>query len=77
MNILQEKLESSEKCLKEAIRLLLFEPPSSPEGNLCKRAMDEFKLLKGAVNETRQLAKMELEDKKSIQMKRMKDKLIK
>ncbi|XP_077295773.1 SET domain-containing protein SmydA-8-like [Arctopsyche grandis] len=74
---LLEKLESSEKCLKEAIRLLLFEPPSSPEGNLCKRAMDEFKLLKGAVNEARQLAKMELEDKKTIQMKRMKDKLIK
>lgn len=57
------------------MRLLLYEPCASPEGALCKRAMDELKMLKGAINEARVMAENESEDKKNIRITRMKNKV--
>lgn len=43
------KLEEGEKLLKESISMLIYEPNSTPEGGLVKRAMAELKELRNAI----------------------------
>ncbi|XP_050677045.1 uncharacterized protein LOC126973768 [Leptidea sinapis] len=41
-----DELIESEKHLKRSIEMLLIEPGNSPEGELCSRALEEYRILK-------------------------------
>lgn len=46
MIFLQDELKSAEKLLKQALEMLFIEPGNSPEGELCAKAIEEYRTLK-------------------------------
>lgn len=42
-----DELVAAEKYLKRALEMLFIEPGNSPEGELCAKALEEYKVLKG------------------------------
>lgn len=49
------QLEKAKDLLKEALTVLLLEPPSTPEGKLAKKALEELRTLNQNINDTRSL----------------------
>lgn len=47
---LQDELVAAEKHLKKALEMLFIEPGNSPEGELCAKALEEYRALKGTMN---------------------------
>lgn len=45
-NCLQEQLVTAEQFAKESLKMLLYEPPSTPEGHLAKNAMIKLKSIR-------------------------------
>ncbi|XP_055623111.1 SET domain-containing protein SmydA-8-like isoform X2 [Toxorhynchites rutilus septentrionalis] len=60
---LLETLTSAENGLKESVRMLLLDHPSTPEGRLSKRAMHELKELRGEIAQIRMIIGDEKESK--------------
>ncbi|CAG4960141.1 unnamed protein product [Parnassius apollo] len=44
-----DELQNAEKHLKKSIEMLLIEPGNSPEGELCSKALEEYRALKAAI----------------------------
>lgn len=59
----QASLAKAETGLKESISMLLFEHPTTPEGQLTKRAMHDLKELR---KEIAQVQEMIIEDEKEV-----------
>lgn len=69
-NVFVEKLLSSESMIKEAIRLLLYEPSNSPEGRLTQRAMQELRSLRNIIAQAELQTPIKVvEDKKNKKIK--------
>ncbi|XP_058128626.1 SET domain-containing protein SmydA-8-like [Anopheles ziemanni] len=60
---LQTSLKTAESALKEAISMLLFEHPTTPEGHLTKKAMCELKTLREDVQNVQAM----IEDEQTLQ----------
>lgn len=61
--VLQENLHTAESVLKEAIGMLVFEHPTTPEGQLTKKAMCELKKLREYIQNVQALAEDEKTDR--------------
>lgn len=48
--LLQDELLSAEKVLKRSLEMLFIEPGNSPEGELCAKALEEYRALKATMN---------------------------
>ncbi|XP_058062039.1 SET domain-containing protein SmydA-8-like [Anopheles bellator] len=60
---LQKHLQMAESVLKEAISMLIFEHPTTPEGHLTKKAMCELKELREYIQSVQALAEDERTDR--------------
>lgn len=60
---MQASLKTAESALKEAISMLLFEHPTTPEGQLTKKAMCELKTLREDVQNVQAM----IEDEQTLQ----------
>lgn len=47
---LQDELLNAEKYLKKSLEMLFIEPGNSPEGELCAKALEEYRALKATMN---------------------------
>ncbi|XP_075980595.1 SET domain-containing protein SmydA-8-like [Anticarsia gemmatalis] len=45
-----DELVAAEKYLKQALEMLFIEPGNSPEGELCAKALEEYRALKGTMS---------------------------
>ncbi|XP_068618071.1 SET domain-containing protein SmydA-8-like [Battus philenor] len=45
------ELQEAEKYLKKSLEMLLIEPRNSPEGDLCAKALEEYRVLKCSISE--------------------------
>ncbi|XP_030026025.2 SET domain-containing protein SmydA-8-like [Manduca sexta] len=45
-----DELQSAEKHLKRSLEMLFIEPGNSPEGELCAKALEEYRALKGTMS---------------------------
>jgi len=48
-------LEEARNLLKKALTMLLLEPPTTPEGKLAKRALEELRTLNQNINDVKSL----------------------
>lgn len=51
----QVKLQATEQLAKESIKMLLYEPKSTPEGHLAKYAMGKLKSIRENINRFKKL----------------------
>lgn len=49
-DFLQDELIRAEKYLKRALEMLFIEPGNSPEGELCAKALEEYRALKATMS---------------------------
>ncbi|KPJ18665.1 Protein msta, isoform A [Papilio machaon] len=45
-----EELQDAEKYLKKSLEMLLIEPGNSPEGELCSKALEDYRALKNSIS---------------------------
>lgn len=53
-------LDEAEGNLRQAIRFLLYEPKNSPEGRLMQHALNDLKILKSIITQTKSLCQSKL-----------------
>lgn len=63
-------MEEAEKYLKDAIKFLLFEPQSTPEATLCRRAMEELRDLKKSIDGVKIMIEEEIKAKSTKKVKK-------
>lgn len=49
LRFFQDELMRAEKYLKRALEMLFIEPGNSPEGELCAKALEEYRALKATM----------------------------
>lgn len=54
-DVLLSKLIEADQMIRDAIRLLLYEPKSSPEGRLARQAFDELRMLGESIASVKQI----------------------
>lgn len=52
---LARRLEEARDVLKNSLTMLLLEPPSTPEGKLAKRALEELRMLNQNISDVKSL----------------------
>lgn len=66
------RLEEAREVLKKSLTMLLLEPPSTPEGQLAKRALQEIKILARNIEDVNYLIEQENLDRASNRSQRHK-----